>query len=57
MTEQEAAAQMRVLAERSHEEITVGTHEEADELIIKFLRAQGYNDLADAYRDVQVWYG
>lgn len=31
-------------------------HKEADDLIVEFLIAQGFEEIADAYNEIEKWY-
>ena len=55
MTEREAIEKLKKIDENPN---TERRHVDADELIVTFLKDQGYNELADVYEDItnDVWY-
>ena len=46
---------MKGIAEFSHRDPELG-HIRADELLVEFLRAKGYKDLANVFEEVSKWY-
>lgn len=55
MSEDEALEEMRKWSGEDRGDIEIA-HSEADEILIRFLRANGYSRLADEYEDVEKWY-
>ena len=54
MTKEEALKRLRELAGKRDVE---AAHVEADGILIDFLRAIGHDDIADAFDNLQKWYG
>lgn len=54
MTKEEALKRLRELADKWDAE---AAHVEADGILIDFLRAIGHGGIADAFDNLQKWYG
>lgn len=55
MNYEQFVKEMRKIAKVSHDD-TEDAHWQADKLLIKFIRKNGYDTLADAYEKVAKWY-